>query len=125
MISKRLTRLDLLFIALAVVAAVLLFAVRLIPTADRCVLHVISEGGEQTYSLEESREIELVSRGIALRIKIENGGAYILSSECPNGICMASPVADRAGDSIVCAPAGVALIVYGTGGDSGADAFAG
>lgn len=124
MISKRLTRLDLFLIAVAVVAAVLLFAIRLIPSGDKCVLYVISESGEQTYSLADDREIELISRGVSVKIRIENGGAFIESSECPSGICMAAPIADNAGDSIVCAPAGVALIVKGTGGDADADADA-
>ncbi len=86
---------------------------------------MISEAGEQAYSLSEDQIIELISRGIKVKIRIEDGGAYIESSECPNGICMKSPVAKRSGDSIVCAPAGLALLIKDSGGDADADAVAG
>ncbi|MBQ8207840.1 MAG: NusG domain II-containing protein, partial [Clostridia bacterium] len=123
----KLTKLDLFIIILAVLIAIALFIFKMIPSGSQTVLYVISDQGSQTYSLSEKDNItaELVSRGIAVKIRIEDGCAFIESSGCPNGICMKSPKAEKAGDSIVCAPAGLALIVKEAGGGADADALAG
>ncbi|MBR3965853.1 MAG: NusG domain II-containing protein [Clostridia bacterium] len=124
MISKKRTWLDIIIIAIALVISALLIGLKFLPSEGDLTLSVISEGGESEYSLSENREIELMSNGISLIIRIENSSAYILSSECPNGICMKQGRAKRAGDTVVCAPAGVALIIK-SGGVSHGDAVAG
>ncbi len=124
MISKKRTWLDIAIIALALVISAFLIAIRFFPFRGSLTLAVISDAGEMEYSLSENKEIKLVSRGISLLIKIEDGAAYIERSECPNGICMKQSKAKRSGDTIVCAPAGVALIIR-SGGASYGDAVAG
>lgn len=124
MISKKRTWLDIIIIAIALVISVLLIGMKFLPSKGDLMLTVISEGEEIEYSLSENREIELISNGISLIIRIENGSAYIFSSECPNGICMKQGRAKRSGDTVVCAPAGVALIIK-SGGVSYGDAVAG
>lgn len=125
MISKKLTRLDIFLIVAVLTAAVLLLALKLLPTEEKKYLLVISDNAEQSFSLDSDRDIELFSNGIRVKITIEDGSAFIADSECRNGICMRSPRAKSIGDSIVCAPAGIALIIKGSGGRADADAYAG
>lgn len=125
MISKKLTRLDIFLIVAVLTAAVLLLALKLLPTEEKKYLLVISDNAEQSFSLDSDRDIELFSNGIRVKITIEDGSAFIADSECRNGICMRSPRAKSIGDSIVCAPAGIALIIKGSGGGADADAYAG
>ena len=125
MISKKLTRLDIFHIVAVLTAAVLLLALKLLPTEEKKYLLVISDNAEQSFSLDSDRDIELFSNGIRVKITIEDGSAFIADSECRNGICMRSPRAKSIGDSIVCAPAGIALIIKGSGGGADADAYAG
>ena len=130
MISKKLTRLDIFLIVAVLTAAVLLLALKLLPTEEKKYLLekyllVISDNAEQSFSLDSDRDIELFSNGIRVKITIEDGSAFIADSECRNGICMRSPRAKSIGDSIVCAPAGIALIIEGSGGGADADAYAG
>ena len=125
MISKKLTRLDIFLIVAVLTAAVLLLALKLLPTEEKKYLLVISDNAEQSFSLDSDRDSELFSNGIRVKITIEDGSAFIADSECRNGICMRSPRAKSIGDSIVCAPAGIALIIKGSGGGADADAYAG
>lgn len=125
MISKKLTRLDIFLIVAILASAVLLLALKLLPTEEKQFLLIISDNGEQSFFLDSDRDIELLSNGIRVKITIEDGSAFITDSECRDGICMRSPRAKSIGDSIVCAPAGVALIIKGSGGGADADAYAG
>lgn len=127
MISKKLTLADVVIIALAIIAAFSMFIPELIPTDGQTLLCIISDDGEEYLRLTENESFyrEIVSRGIKVVIKAENGKAFIESSQCPNGICVRSPAVKKAGESIVCAPAGLALIVKNVGGEGDADAIAG
>lgn len=125
MISKKLTRLDIFLIVAILASAVLLLALKLLPTEEKQLLLIISDNGEHSFFLDSDRDIELLSNGIKVKITIEDGSAFIADSECRNGICMRSPRAKSIGDSIVCAPAGIALIIKGSGGGADADAYAG
>ena len=125
MLSKKLTKADAFIIIAAVLAALLLLSSKLFTSGEDMSLSVICDSGEYSYSLDENRKIELISGGIRVNIVIKNGSAYIESSECPNKICMRGAAAKDAGDSVVCAPARLALIIKDGGGEENADAYAG
>ena len=65
-------------------------------TVERCALSTY-EGG--TYK----------SRGYTLTVAVENGAVRVSESDCPNQDCVHSGAISRAGQSIVCLPARVAV----------------
>ena len=71
------------------------------------------EGGRDTYSLSEERTVTVNSAGHTLVLRIEDGGAYVESSDCKDGTCMHTGRIERPGSVIVCAPARVTVTVSG------------
>ena len=71
-------------------------------TVERCALSTY-EGG--TYK----------SRGYTLTVEVADGAVYVASSDCPNQDCVHSGAISRAGQSIVCLPARVAVTLEGAG----------
>ena len=102
--------------------AVLLIAVLLIwhpwqGRADGEILVIVTPDETIEYALSENRTIELESRGVHLCIEIADGKAFVRESDCPDGVCVASASISRTGETILCAPAGVSLMVKGGDGD--------
>ncbi len=102
--------------------AVLLIAVLLIwhpwqGRADGEILVIVTPDETIEYALSENRTIELESRGIHLCIEIVDGKAFVRESNCPDGVCVASASISKTGETILCAPAGVSLMVKGGDGD--------
>ena len=92
-----------------VVLAVLLLALTVSiaidgETVERCALSNY-EGG--TYE----------SRGYTLTVAVENGAVRVSESDCPNQDCVHSGAISRAGQSIVCLPARVAVTLEGAASD--------
>ena len=73
-------------------------------TVERCALSAY-EGG--TYE----------SRGYTLTVAVESGAVRVRESDCPNQDCVHSGVISRAGQSIVCLPARVAVTLEGASSD--------
>ena len=73
-------------------------------TVERCALSAY-EGG--TYE----------SRGYTLTVAVENGAVRVSESDCPNQDCVHSGAISRAGQSIVCLPARVAVTLEGAASD--------
>lgn len=73
-------------------------------TVERCALSAY-EGG--TYK----------SRGYTLTVEEKDGAVYVASSDCPNQDCVHSGAISRAGQSIVCLPARVAVTLEGAASD--------
>ena len=73
-------------------------------TVERCALSTY-EGG--TYK----------SRGYTLTVAAENGAVRVSESDCPNQDCVHSGAISRAGQSIVCLPARVAVTLEGAASD--------
>lgn len=69
------------------------------------------------YALSENRKIQIESRGVHLYIEIADGKAFVYESDCPDGVCVASAAISNTGETILCAPAGVSLVVKGGDGD--------
>ena len=57
------------------------------------------------------------SRGYTLTVEAADGAVYVVSSDCPNQDCVHSGAISRAGQSIVCLPARVAVTLDGSASD--------
>lgn len=108
---------DAVAVAAVVLAAVVLTVIPLMRTDTASVLVVTTPEGSSEYALSESRELTLTSRGVTLQITVANGEVYVSHSDCPDGVCVASGRICCAGETILCAPAGVTLTVKGGGED--------
>jgi len=109
-------RLGDLFVILAVlVTAGVLFAFSFLPKEAGAYLSVTSDAGEVRYSLSENRRITVNSGGHSLCIVIENQTAYVLSSDCPDKVCLHQGEISSAGETVICVPSGVVLTVLGEG----------
>ena len=53
------------------------------------------------------------SRGYTVRVAAENGAVRVAESDCPNQDCVRTGAISRAGQSIVCLPARVAVTIEG------------
>lgn len=73
-------------------------------TVERCAL---SNYEDSTYE----------SRGYTLTVAVENGAVRVSESDCPNQDCVHSGAISRAGQSIVCLPARVAVTLEGAASD--------
>ena len=73
-------------------------------TVERCALSAY-EGG--TYKRS----------GYTLTVEEKDGAVYVASSDCPNQDCVHSGAISRAGQSIVCLPARVAVTLEGAASD--------
>ena len=123
MLRTRVSLWDVAAIALVLLLSGLLIVLPLLWSGDGAYLEISTPEGSWAYSLREDREIRLHSRGIELVVRIESGTAYVSTSDCPDGVCVASGRISRSGETVICAPAGVRLLVKG--GDADVDFVAG
>ena len=65
------------------------------------------------YSLSEDREISLKSNGHRVLVVIEAGEAYVKESDCADSVCVLSGRISRVGETVICAPAGIRLLIKG------------
>ena len=72
----------------------------------------------------KNREIIIENNGILLTVTVSSGTAFVSSSSCPDGICVATGKISKSGQIIVCAPANVAVWIE-DGGENGYDAVTG
>lgn len=75
------------------------------------------EGGKKTFSLNENTEFSFESNGYSLTFKIDDGKAYITSSDCPDKTCVNSGKIRCKGQMIACVPAQVTLRITAEGDD--------
>ena len=72
--------------------------------------------GELTISIAIDGET-VERRGYTLTVAVENGAVRVSESDCPNQDCVHSGAISRAGQSIVCLPARVAVTLEGAASD--------
>lgn len=87
-------------------------------------LLVSTPAGEAVYPLSTDRELTLQGNGITLTVSISGGQARVTETNCPDEICRLSGQISRAGETVVCAPAGIRLTVTDREGGGGGDADA-
>ena len=90
---------------------------------DGAFLVVSTREDTAQYALSENREIVLESNGHRLLVVIEDGAAFVRESDCADGVCVLSGRISRVGETVICAPAGIRLLIGG--GDSDVDHVAG
>lgn len=105
-------------VCFAVALVAVLFALRLwIGTNRGSFLSVVTTEGETKYSLSVDRIETIQTNGHTLLLQIRDGRACIVEADCPDQICVRSGWIEKAGETVVCAPAGVRLTVTEGGGD--------
>ncbi len=106
----------LLLVAIALLAGVL-FLLPFLSEKAKTAEIVIAETGEvRVISLNQPAEYEISSRGVSLTVTVKDGAVFVSRSDCRDGICRNTPSISRAGQAIVCVPAGVVIRISGEGG---------
>lgn len=106
--------------AVLAVAVALIFVPFLLPSGKTVTVSLRSaDSTEVVYEGDLSRDnrFELENNGIKLTVVIRNGEAWVEKSGCADGVCINSGRISRAGQSIICAPAGLVISVGGGGSD--------
>ncbi len=108
---------DFVAAGLVLAAALLLLLLPLLWREEAAVLEVSTPAGTKTYSLAEDRSFAVASGEICLTVEIREGRVRVRESNCPDGVCRASREIASSGESILCAPGGIRLLVRGGDGD--------
>lgn len=120
---------DALVVAVVVVLAIACAAVFWSSSGEGGLTAVISVDGEEQErvdlsALTEPEERVLQAGGYTLHLELSPEGACMISSDCPTQDCVHTGTITRSGQSIVCLPARVSVVLVG-GTDSGVDAVIG
>ena len=79
---------------------------------------VLSAGRElDRFPLAET-ERTYTANGYTLRVSATAEGVRVASSDCPGGDCVRMGTVRRAGESIICLPAGIVILLAGDGADA-------
>ena len=70
-----------------------------------------------TYKLSEDKEITISKSGHINRFRIKDGTVDMVEASCKNQICVHEGKISRSGQSIVCLPNRVSIVIEGKGGD--------
>lgn len=102
--KNRLTKCDIIVI-LMLLAVIIGFTVSSFDsrTAQNFVIRTTDKN--ESHSLGDAGIYSIVSNGICVEIQVENRSVSVISSDCPDQICVNSKMISRAGESIVCVPA--------------------
>lgn len=114
-----------LVVALAVACAVMFWR----NSGTDTLTAVISVDGEETETVDlsaltEPEERVIQAGGYTLHLELSQEGARMAASDCPTQDCVHTGTITRSGQSIVCLPARVSVVLVG-GADSGVDAVIG
>ena len=123
MLSTKLTVRDIVAAGCILLAAVFLFLLPFLFVDEGQLLVITTPEGSRVIFLTEDQEIVIHSRGVCLTVVICDGSASVKESDCRDSVCKNSGKISRAGETILCAPAGVTLTVKG--GDGNVDFVAG
>ncbi len=105
---------DLILSATVLIAAIFLFLSPLLASPSGSAEIIITETEEKrVVSLDKEASYEINTRGVTLTITVKDGSIFVAHSDCRDGICRKTPPISRAGQSIVCAPAGVVVRILG------------
>ncbi len=105
---------DLLLMAAIGLAAILLFILPFLSDqAESAQIEIVETGEVRIISLSSDGAYEVISRGVHLTVCVSDGQAFVSESDCRDGICRGTAPISRAGQTIVCAPAGVVVRILG------------
>ncbi len=107
---------DLLLMVFLLLTALFLFFLPFLAHDGVSAQILIAETGQtRTVPLYTDGAYEVTGRGIHLTVQVKDGAVFVAHSDCRDGICRNTPPISRAGQSIVCAPAGVVVRILGEG----------
>jgi len=112
-----LTRGDILLLTAVVVLALLAFSLSNAVAgsgATEAIIH--SPTGTTSVSLDETRRYEIEGAHGVVVLEVSDGHIRAVRADCPDHLCVKSGIAVP-GRPIVCAPNGVSVTVYGSGGE--------
>lgn len=123
--GKRKTRNDMILAAVLLLVAAASFLLWHFSRAEGESVTVKVDGTETAvYPLSEDREVEIIGgedneyRNVVV---IRDGKVSVSEANCPDGICVKTRSASRAGESIVCLPHKLVIEVTGEKSASGLD----
>lgn len=107
--------LDFAVFAAVLLVAVLLFCLPLFYGQGEG-LAITTTDGTVTYPLSVDRTLTLTEQEYTLVVEIQNGGARVVSTTCPEEICRRTGEIRRVGETVLCSRAHVLLEIVGKGG---------
>lgn len=111
--------LNIFIIALCIVFPLYLF----LSDTDSHKTVIISYNGSVEKELSLNEDASYSCHGVDVTVK--NGKAFVAHSDCPDGLCMKMKKAGNSGDSIICVPNKVSVIIRSDDGKAGADVVVG
>ncbi|MBQ8524361.1 MAG: NusG domain II-containing protein [Clostridia bacterium] len=111
---------DLVAAALVLLLGFSVFAVSYFGKSEGDVCVLRTPDTRTVLPLSEDTEFDITSNGIDLHIVVENGKARVESSDCPDKICVHRGEISKSGQSAVCVPARLSLVIESEG-ESDAD----
>lgn len=120
------TKADLLLLAVSCGAAVLFALLLALFGRGGERVRILSDGrltGE--YSLHEDRQILLHTEKGENLLVIRDGEAWIGEADCPDGLCVRQGRISRVGESVLCLPHELAVVIAGTGEEDAVDGMTG
>ena len=113
-ISKIITPGDKILVALILIIGIgSLFAISRLRQPGEHVVVEVNNQEVQRLDLDRTQEIVVTGPIGETRIKIEHGTAQVLSSDCPEKICVLTREIRHAGEMIVCVPNKVVVKIIG------------
>ncbi len=107
---------DILLMSFILIASVLLLIMPFFSKkAEIAEISVAGTGELLSISLDKDQNFEVSSQGIHLTVCVRDGAVFVSDSDCRDGICRGTRPISRAGQSIVCLPAGVVIRIVGEG----------
>ena len=114
--EKKKIRNDIILVALTVAALLILGVCLMVFRSEGDFVTVTVDGKLYgTYSLSEDVRVEIVSEGGYNVLVIKDGRAFVEAASCPDGICAAHRSVFRDGESIICLPNKVVIVVESSG----------
>ena len=104
-------RADILAIASLFLTAVLFWLVPFFFSSEDSHLQIVTDSATHVYELDKPQTLNLKENGYELTVVIENGSVKVIKSTCQDQLCVHSAQISKTGQSVLCAPAHVLLLI--------------
>lgn len=111
MFRSRFTLFDGILLSAVLCLALLLLLLPLLWQTHGTELLLSTPESTQSFPLSKNQTVTVTSLDYTLTIEILDGQARVTESSCPDGVCVASGWISKNGDCVICAPAGVRLLI--------------